>query len=39
MGKNIVLFREMSSGLLKQKNCLAIMAIIVFGGKRGMLAS
>uniref|UniRef100_A0A4W5M292 Thioredoxin-related transmembrane protein 2b n=1 Tax=Hucho hucho TaxID=62062 RepID=A0A4W5M292_9TELE len=31
---------KMSSGLMKQKyNCLAIMTIIMFGGKRGRLAS
>ena len=34
------LFGEMSSGLMKQKcNCLAIMTIVMFGGKRGKLAS
>ncbi|CDQ69950.1 unnamed protein product [Oncorhynchus mykiss] len=33
-------FGEMSSGLMKQKyNCLAIMTIVTFGGKRGRLAS
>jgi hypothetical protein len=40
MGTKFVLFGEMSSGLMKQKyNCLAIMTIVMFGGKRGMLAS
>jgi hypothetical protein len=40
MGTKIVLFVEMSSGLMKQKeNCLAIMTIVMFGGKRGRLAS
>ncbi|KAJ8353442.1 hypothetical protein SKAU_G00210090 [Synaphobranchus kaupii] len=39
MGTKILLFGEMSSGLMKQKcNCLAIMTII-FGGKRVRLAS
>jgi hypothetical protein len=39
MGTKIVLFGEMSSGLMKQKyNCLAIMTIVMFGGKRGRLA-
>jgi hypothetical protein len=38
MGTNI--FGDMSSGLMKQKyNCLAIMTIVIFGGKRGKLAS
>ena len=38
MGTKIVLFGEMSSGLMKQKeNCLAIMTIVMFGGKRGGL--
>ena len=38
MGTKSVLFGEMSSGLMKQKyNCLAIMTIIIFGGKRGSL--
>jgi hypothetical protein len=36
MGTKIVLFGEMSSGLMKQKwNCLAIMTIVMFGGKKG----
>jgi hypothetical protein len=40
MGIKIILFGEMSSGLIKQKyNCLAIVTIITFGGKRGRLAS
>jgi hypothetical protein len=40
MGTKFVLFGEMSSGLMKQKqNCLAIMTIVMFGGKRGRLAS
>ena len=40
MGTKIVLFGGISSGLMKQKyNCLAIMIIVMFGGKRGMLAS
>jgi hypothetical protein len=40
MGTKIVLFGEMSSGLMKQKwNCLVIMTIVMFGGKRGWLAS
>ena len=40
IGTKIVLFGEMSSGLTKQKNnCLALMTIVIFGGKRGMLAS
>jgi hypothetical protein len=31
---------KISSGLMKQKyNCLAIMTIVMFGGKRGRLAS
>ena len=39
-GTKMVLSGEMSSGLMKQKwNCLAIMTIIMFGGKRGRLAS
>ena len=39
-GMKIVLFEEMFSSLLKQKlNCLAMMAIVMFGGKRGRLAS
>jgi hypothetical protein len=39
-GQRSSFLREMSSGLMKQKyNCLAIMTIIMFGGKRGMLAS
>ena len=39
MGTKIVLFGEMSSGLMKQTyNCLAIMTIVMFGGKRGRLA-
>ena len=34
MGTKIILFGEMSSGLMKQKyNCLAILTIVVFGGK------
>ena len=38
MGTEIVLFGEMSSGLMKQEqNCLAIMIIVMFGGKRGRL--
>jgi hypothetical protein len=40
MGTKIILFGEMSSGLKKQKwNCLAIMNIVMFGGKWGRLAS
>jgi hypothetical protein len=40
MGTKNLLFGEMSSGLMKQKyNCLAIMTIVMFGGKRGRLAS
>ena len=40
MGTTIVLFGEMYSGLMKQKqNCLAIMTIVMFGGKRGRLAA
>jgi hypothetical protein len=40
MGTKIILFGEISSGLMKQKyNCLAIMTIVMFGGKRGRLAS
>ena len=40
MGTNIILFVEMASGLMKQKyNCLAKMTIVMFGGKRGRLAS
>ena len=36
MGTKILLFGEMSSGLMKQKsNHLAIMAIVMFGVKRG----
>ena len=39
MGRKIVVFGEMSSGLMKQKyNCLAIMTIVMFGGNRGKLA-
>jgi hypothetical protein len=35
----IIRFGEMSSGLKKQKKkCLAIMTIVMFGGKRGRLA-
>jgi hypothetical protein len=38
MGTKIVLFGEMSSGLMRQKyNCLAIMSIVMFGGKNGKL--
>ena len=38
METKIVLFGEMASGLMKQKqNCLAIMTIIMFGGKGGGL--
>ena len=38
MGTKILLFGEISSGLLKLKlNCLAIMIIVMFGGKRGGL--
>jgi hypothetical protein len=38
MEKTIILFGEMSSGLMKQKqNCLAIRTIIMFGGKGGCL--
>ena len=34
MGTKIALFGEMSSGLMKQKyNCMAIMTIVMFGGK------
>ena len=36
MGTKIILFGEMSSGL--KQNCLAIMTIVMFGGKRGRLA-
>ena len=33
MGTKIVVFGEMSSGLMKEKyNCLAIMTIVMFGG-------
>jgi hypothetical protein len=40
VGTKIILFGEMSFALMKQKwNCLAIMTIVMFGGKRGMLAS
>jgi hypothetical protein len=40
MGTKIVLFGEMSSGLMKQKNnYLAIITIVIFGGKRGRLAN
>uniref|UniRef100_A0AAZ3Q0L0 Transposase Tc1-like domain-containing protein n=1 Tax=Oncorhynchus tshawytscha TaxID=74940 RepID=A0AAZ3Q0L0_ONCTS len=40
MGTRILLFGEMSSGLMKQKLiCLALMTIVMFGGKRGRLAS
>jgi hypothetical protein len=40
MGIKIILFGEMSSGLMKQKwNCLPVMTIVMFGGKRGRLAS
>ena len=40
MGAKIVFLGEMSSGLMKQKqNCLAIMTIVMFGGKSGRLAS
>jgi hypothetical protein len=40
MGTKIVLFGEMSSGLMKQKySCLAIMTIVMFGGKRRRLAT
>ena len=40
MWTKIDVFGEMSSGLMKQKyNCLAIMTIIMFEGKRGRLAS
>ena len=36
MGTKIVVFGEMSSGLRKQKyNCLAIITIVMFGGKKG----
>ena len=39
MGTKIIHFGEMPSGLMKQKyNCLAIMTIIMFRGKMGMLA-
>ena len=38
MGTKIILFGEMSSGLMKQIwNCLAIMTIVMFGGKGGDL--
>jgi hypothetical protein len=40
MGTKILLFGEMSSGLMKQKfNCMAIITIVMFGGKRVRLAS
>jgi hypothetical protein len=40
MGTKIVPFGEVSSGLMKQKyNYLSILTIIMFGGKRGRLAS
>uniref|UniRef100_A0AAZ3QD20 Transposase n=1 Tax=Oncorhynchus tshawytscha TaxID=74940 RepID=A0AAZ3QD20_ONCTS len=40
MGTKMVLFGEISFSLMKQKgNCLAIMTIVIFGGKRGRLAS
>ena len=40
MGTKIVLFGEISSGLMKQKyNYLALMTIVMFGRKRGRLAS
>jgi hypothetical protein len=40
MGTKIILFGEMSSGLMKQKyKFLAKMNIVIFGGKMGMLAS
>jgi hypothetical protein len=40
METKIIVFGEMSSGLMKQKyNCLAIMTIVMFGGRRGRLAS
>jgi hypothetical protein len=40
MGPKIVLFGEMSSGLMKQKyNCLATMTVIIYGGKRERLAN
>ena len=40
MGTKIVLFGEMSCGLMKQKyNSLAIMTIVMFGGEMGTLAS
>jgi hypothetical protein len=40
MGTKIILFGEMSSGLMKQKsNRLALKTIVMFGGKRGRLAS
>jgi hypothetical protein len=40
MGTKIILFGEITSGLMKNKlNCLAIMAFVMFGGKRGRLAS
>jgi hypothetical protein len=40
METKIILFGEMSSGLMKQNfNCFAIMTIVMFGGKRGRLAS
>ena len=38
METKIVLFGEISSGLMKQKqNCLAIMTIVMLGGKGGGL--
>ena len=40
MGTKIILFGGMSSGLMKQKyNCFSIMTIVMFGRKRGSLAS
>uniref|UniRef100_A0A8C7UBX2 lysophospholipase n=1 Tax=Oncorhynchus mykiss TaxID=8022 RepID=A0A8C7UBX2_ONCMY len=40
MGTKILLFGEMSSGLMKHKYiCLAIMTIVMFGGKKGRLTS
>jgi hypothetical protein len=40
MGTKMILFGELFSGLVKQKyNWLAIISIVMFGGKRGMLAS
>ena len=40
MGTKIILFGEMSFGLMKQReNCLALMTIVMFGGKMGRLAS